>query len=326
MTSFRLKTIWPEWRNLLILTTMIALTGCKYAFELNDKDMKSMVAIQSYICADSLVSINIHKTVPLTQIGKADTLLRNPRYSLTCNGMEVEVRDSMIGAGGMSVSSRGFKGGDKIEFTFETEDMETAVASTVIPEPFPEHSAELTLSNNAERSLKIRYKDNPDTDDWYGAMVKWKGTQVRYTGINETESTNEVTDRSIVPPSGYGDINLEPEAYSPLLTYYDDNYLFFWKDSDEEDNEYDLCFNYRHQNDATYDKLRDVEIKYSLFKLSEEMYKYLFATFDSTENPFAYIGLSSPAFTYSNVRNGLGYLCGYSVIHSDWIKDNLIEE
>ena len=64
----------------------------------------------------------------------------------------------------------------------------------------------------------------------------------------------------------------------------------------------------------------------SLLKLSEEMYRHLFAEFDRMNNPFMEPGFSSPAFTYTNVRNGLGYFCGYSAVKTDWIKDTLFEK
>ena len=122
------------------------------------------------------------------------------------------------------------------------------------------------------------------------------------------------------------DLQIEPEAYTPILISFKGEYLYVWRDLDEEDNEYDLSFNYRPQWDGEAVEVKDAEIQCTLFKLSEEMYRYLFAQFDSYSNPFLGAGMSSPAFTYSNVRNGAGYLCGYSVVHSEWIKDNLFEE
>ena len=136
----------------------------------------------------------------------------------------------------------------------------------------------------------------------------------------------EVTDQDIVPPSGYNDMQLEPEAYSPIILSFNGDYLYIWKDSEEEDNEYDLSFNYRPKWDGYVAEVKDTEIQCTLFKLSEEMYRYLFAQFDRKNNPFKDAGLSSPAFTYSNVRNGVGYLCGYSMVRSEWIMDNLFEE
>lgn len=312
-------------KNKYILILLLALTGCKYPFDLDVKDVEPMVVVTSYLRADSLVTIDIRKTVPLARLATADTTLINPHYSFKCNGLEVDCDESMIGNGKMRLHAGAFKSGDKIELVFESDDTETAMASTVIPGSFPRYELELCKSNTAERDLKIRYEDDPDTDDWYGAVVKWQGIQGLYVGLDELQYV-EVKDQDIVPPSGYDDIQLEPEAYSPMVLSFMGDYLYMWKDSDEEDNEYDLIFNYRAQWDGNVTEIKETEIQCTLFKLSEEMYRYLFAEFDRMKNPFKDAGLSSPAFTYTNIRNGAGYLCAYSAAHSEWIKDNLFEE
>ena len=312
-------------KNKYILILLLALTSCKYPFELDYMGAKPMAAIKSYVCADSLVTIDIYKTVPLSQFAEADTALLSPHYTIKCNGVEVSADESIIGAGHMVLKTDAFKRGDKIELVFESDDTETAVANTVIPGTFPDYELKLGKSKDAERNLKIRYKDNPATDDWYGALVKWRGVQGTYVGLDELQY-DEVTDQSIIPPSGYDAIQIEPDAYSPILVYFNGNYLYVWSDSDEDDNEYDLSFNYKPQWYGNVTEVKEVEIQCVLFTLSEEMYKHIFAQFDRRNNPFKDAGFSSPAFTYSNVRNGLGYFCGYSVVQSDWIKDTFFEE
>lgn len=312
-------------KNKYILLLLLAFTSCKFPFELDYKNVEPIAVIRSYMCADSVVTIAIQKTIPLAKLAESDSTLINPHYSIRCNGTEVDAEASMPGVSRMVLNSGAFKSGDKIEIVFESDDTETAVASTTIPDSFPEYKLKLGRNNNAERNLKIIYKDNPDATDYYGAMVKWKGIQGRYVGLDELQYT-EVTDHDIIPPSGYNDLQLEPEAYSPILLSFNGDYLYIWKDSDEEDNEYDLSFNYRPQWDGDITEVKDAEIQCTLFKLSEEMYRHLFAEFDSHNNPFVDAGFSSPAFTYSNVRNGLGYFCGYSAVESEWIKDTLFEE
>ena len=55
-------------KNIYILMLLLVLTGCKYPFDLDQKDAEPMAAIKSYLCADSLVTIDICKTVPLSQM------------------------------------------------------------------------------------------------------------------------------------------------------------------------------------------------------------------------------------------------------------------
>lgn len=312
-----------KWGLFLLAVTVFCLSGCKYTFELNDKDMKSMLAVRTYMCADSLSTIYIHKTVPLTQIDKADTTLVSPRYTLTCNGKKVEARDSMIGEGGMAIIAEGFKMGDEISLTFETGDMETAFANTTIPEAFPQHSMELTTKGStATRTLIISYKDNPETEDWYGVSVRWSGL-VHKQYSNDYTNTYYENSGKTYPPQGYSDINLQPEAYSPLVVSFKDEYLYFWKDTDEADDTYELLFNYNQRYDYENNEVENRRIQCSLFKLSPQMYRHLYAEYDRQNNPLIDLGFASPTFTYSNIHNGLGYFCGYSETLSAWIEDNI---
>ena len=141
--SFRPKAGRPEWRNLLIIFATVCLTGCRYTFDLEDSDIKPMIALRSCICADSTAVIEVHKTVPVTEISKADTALVNPAYSLRCNGKEVDATCEMIGEGGMRISSQAFRSGDRIEVTFSADGMETVSAGTVIPDEFPEYTLDI---------------------------------------------------------------------------------------------------------------------------------------------------------------------------------------
>ena len=52
----------------------------------------------------------------------------------------------------------------------------------------------------------------------------------------------------------------------------------------------------------------------------------MFADYDSSYNVFAGVGFSSPSFTYSNIRNGLGYFCGYRMSETEWFPLEKEEE
>ena len=287
-------------------------------FELKESDMKPMIAVRSKICADSSVVIKVHKTVPLTQIGKMDTTLLSPNYSLKCNGAVVETTYEMDGEGGMIIKAAPFKSGDKLEFTFSTDDMETANAVTEIPPIFPKSIVTLFSSG----SLKIAYEDDPEEDNYYAAMVTWRGQRANYDNEGNLVPGFEITDASIYIPVDLEAINLNPGVYSPKVSTLDGKYIYFWSDKDEEDNVYDLMYNYTYQGDHILDR----EVRCSLFCLSEDMYRTLFAEYDSNYNPFANLGLSSPSFTYSNVRDGFGHFCSYSVTQSPWIADPVITQ
>ena len=303
-------------RNLILIFTLLALTACNYTFELKEADMKPMIAVQAKICADSSVVINVHKTVPLTQIGKMDTTLLHPHYSLLSNGTEVETTYEMDGEGGMIIKADFFKSGDKLDFTFSADDMETVNAVTVIPAAFPKNTVTLVASGN----LQIAYEDDPEEDNYYAAIVTWRGQIGNYDTEGNLTPGHEITDGTIYIPRDLEAINLDPGAYSPKVSKLNEKYIYFWSDKDEEDNVYDLMYNYAYQADHILNR----EVGLSLISLSEDMYRTLFAEYDINSNPFANLGLSSPSFTYSNVRDGLGHFCSYSVTQSKWISDPVV--
>ena len=300
-------------RKLIIFFALMVLTGCTYSFELKESDMKPMLAVRSKICADSLVVITVDKTVPLTQIGKVDTTLISPRYSLRCNGVEVETSYEMDGEGGMVIRSDSFKSGDKLYFTFSTDDMETVTAVTEIPQPFPQHTVTLATPG----SFKIAYEDDPDEENYYAAYVQWRGTVANHDYEGNLLPSHRIEDGSVYVPGNYDSITLDPGAYSPNVVKYEGRRLYFWRDKDEEDNVYDLKFEYGYEADTILDR----EVRCVLFVLSPEMYRTIFAQYDAESNPLSNLGLSSPSFTYSNISNGFGHFCGYSITPSQWIAD-----
>lgn len=311
-------------KNKFILTLLFALTSCKYPFALDYMDAKPMIAIRSYICADSVVTININKAIPLSKLATVDTNLENPSFLLKCNGMNVDVKEEMVDKGGLVLYADAFKCGDSIEISVESDETEQVVANTIIPDMFPHYELELTIGNYSDRNLKIRYNDNSGTTDWYGAIVNWSGIMVSDLDQNGLQYT-DVTNHNVFPPSGYNEIQIEPISRYPVAVLFNGDYLYIWRDSDEDDNEYELNFNYYTRQGNYIIDVMETEIQCTLFKLSEDMYRYLLAQFDRQNNPFKDAGLSSPSFTYSNVKNGVGYFCGYSTVQSDWIKDTLLE-
>ena len=237
----------------------------------------------------------------------------SPQYSLKCNGVEVETTYEMDGEGGMIIKADPFKSGDKLDFTFSAEGMETVTTSTQIPSAFPKYT--VTQANSG--SLKIAYEDNPDEDNYYAAYVQWRGKAANYDYDGNLLPSQDIIDGPVYVAGNYDSLNLDPGAYSPVVVKHEGRSLYFWSDSDEEDNVYDLKFEYAYQGDHILDR----EVRCVLLNLSPQMYRTLFAQYDVESNPFSELGLSSPSFTYSNIRNGFGHFCGYSITPSQWIAD-----
>lgn len=295
--------------KVLLLLLIPALTGCRYTFELQDNGLEPCICLMSYICADSLSSIDVYKSVPVQMVGKADMNLVSPAYSLTKNGKEIETASKETANYGVNLSSEAFKEGDRLELTFSAEGMEPATASTTVPGLFPEYTAEDYVDENGTNCLKFTYKDNKETDDYYAVAIE---TRVKIiSGVDEFFYING----SVSPPTDHNDISINQFAYAPVVTQFNKETLYIWADSDEEDDAYDLKYIFT----SDFSNRDEVAIRFALYKLSKEMYYHLYADYDSSYNPFAYIGFSSPSFAYTNVMKGCGYFCAYSVTYSDWI-------
>lgn len=302
--------------NIFCLLMLLTLSGCRYSFELNDSDMEPMIAVRASICADSTTQIKVHKTIPMTKIDKIDTVMTAPFYTLRCNGEEVETSDIMDGEGGMQITSGAFRSGDRLELTFGAEGMETTVSKTVVPAAFPKYD----ITSSAAQTLTISYEDSKG---YYGVRILWKGKKHQFGDIDDDGNYNDIigTEEYIdgaKPTGSYDSISLDPGAYSPNVIHTEVGYIFFWCDDEAEDNSYEVRFKYLYDYETGSYTEDGVELKCVLYSFSEEMYRTINAYFDIQNNPLANLGLSSPSFTYSNVRNGLGYFGGYTKTETEW--------
>lgn len=299
---------------LILILLLSSVSGCRYSFDIEDGGLEPCICVMSYICADSLFSADIYKTVPVYLAGKEDMDLVSPSYSLKCNGKEVETASFGIADHGTGISSAAFHAGDVLEITVSAEGMETARATTTVPGSFPEHSAETYVDEKGNNCARIHYKDDKNSVDYYAVAVE---TSII---IQNEDSAPLITTGFAMPPSGHNVTSIDPSAYSPVVHQFGDRCIFIWSDEENEDDIYELKYLTKRYSNVT-----ETAVRFHLYRLSEEMYRYLYAQYDSIYNPFANMGLSSPAFTYSNVMNGTGWFCAYSVVCTDWMKTDMEE-
>lgn len=297
------------YNKLLILLLIPVLTGCRYSFEIPDNGLEPCICLMSYICADSLSNVNVYKAVPVQMSGRADMTIESASYSLKRNGKETEVTSRDIENYGISLSGERFKEGDRLELTFSADGMDMATASTTVPGKFPDYTAERYVDENGTDCLRFTYDDNKETDDYYAVSIETRNKII--TGVDEFFYFNG----SVSPPADHNELSINQFAYAPVVTNFNGKTLYIWADSDEEDDAYDLKYIFT----SDFSNRDEVAIRFALYKLSKEMYYHLYADYDSSYNPFAYIGFSSPSFAYTNVMKGCGYFCAYSVTYSDWI-------
>lgn len=298
-------------KYIFILLAMLAVTGCRYSFDLETYGLEPRLAIRATISADDSVSVLIHKALPINEIGKSDTELENAAVVLKCNGQEVETSSYRQDKTGFRFDTKAFRSGDKIEIIAGADGIQTATAATTIPGVFPDHSIELKHVEDNVRRLLISYEDDPETEDYYGVAI--------YSRIINKDAPDVVYPESTISPlNDWDSLHIDPNSYSPVYDYWNGEGIFIWKDEDEADNVYEVLF----QHNSNSPSIRERHIRCRLYKLSEEMYRTIFADYDASYNPLAYMGLSSPSFTYTNICDGVGWFCSYTDTYSDWIIDD----
>lgn len=285
------------------LLILMLLTGCRYSFELRDSAAEPRICLMSYICEGEDGEIEIYRTVPVNEAGSAAEDIISPSYSLKCNGEEVETSFEMIGNKGLKISHPGFRCGDRIEITASADGIETAKASTTVPEHFPAFTQEFRFDEDGNRSILIEYEEE-EGRNYYGAAVEYNlGQKNPYTR----------TLGFALPIEEYDKLSLDKDAYSPVVAYVMDRHIFVW--DEEEDGQYEIKFTFNNYTS------KDNKYRLHLYRLSEEMFRKLNAEYDANVNPFAGLGMSSPSFTYTNIGNGVGYFCSCSSIVSDWMAE-----
>ncbi|MBQ7811369.1 MAG: DUF4249 family protein [Bacteroidales bacterium] len=284
---------------------LLVLSGCRYSFEIYDIGLEPTLCIRSFICADSTASITVHKAVPVTHAAFLDTAIVSPSLSLTCNGEAVAASVTKSGKGNRIFGSQAFKPGDTIEISMETEDVERVSAVTTVPGLFPECTTEFYTDADGEKAVRVSYKDDPETEDFYGICVMYEAE-----AKEDAEIISGKTHTEDAWPLGYVDhLTLDNSKKAPAVSnMMDGNYLFIWKDVDEEDNEYEVSY-----MDPGLSDFYRKSVYLRLFKLSEETYKTLYADYEQHYDEFAYLGFDSPSFSYTNINNGVGYFGAYSV-------------
>lgn len=293
----------------LLVLGIVSLAGCRYSFDIEDNGLKPCMCIKSFICADSLVNVDVYKAVPVQHAGKTDMGIVSPSYSLKRNGKEVETSSKDIENYGINLQCEGFSKGDRLEITFCADGVEPAAASTVIPGDFPEFTYRTYRDEDDNWCILLEYKDDKDSRDYYGVSVETRRT------IQYDHNPPFVIQDFASLPYAHNDMSLDQFAYAPVVSRFGAGDMYIWADEDREDDTYEIKYIIGSEAFGTIESA----VRLHLFKLSREMYHHLYADYDSSYNPFSYIGFSSPSFAYSNVMKGCGYFCAYSKDYSDWM-------
>lgn len=302
-----------------MMAVLLSMTGCEYHFELDNIVEDPLICIRSYIPIEDSTVIRINKTVPVTVIGKVDTALVSPAYSLICNGKEIDPSAVYTDNGSLMIKTGGFRNGDKIEISAVADGTAIASASTTIPEPFPGYRIETSRDENGDSWARILFDDMPENGNFYGAAIEYHAIVQYKNSDHHVEKEGNVYIR-------YDDEEL-PFDYNGYYPYYitcEDGLrdVILWDDKDIVGGAYEIRMNFNMRSDQ-YDII-ERNIRIHLLRFSEEMYRHLYAE-ASMDNFFASLGFASPSFTYNSIDGGTGYFGAYSYTCSEWITETQTE-
>lgn len=299
----------------------MSAVGCDYHFELDNIVEDPLICIRSYMPAGDSAVIRLNKTVPVTVIGKIDTTLVSPSYSLKCNGREMELDETWSDNGCLHIKTGGFRSGDRLEITATAEGMEPASASTIVPDRFPDYSVKTFQDEKGNSIAEIHIDEMPENGNFYGAAIEF------YADIEYKDDEGEPykIDGYVFVDFNDEEIPLDYNGYYPYYIYREDKEVVLWSEKDMTEGAYRIRMDFR-RNMNNYDNKRiERYIRVHLLRFSEEMYRTLYAE-AAMDNFLASLGFSSPSFTYNSIDNGTGYFGAYSYTCSDWILERIWEK
>lgn len=320
-------------RNLTFWIMAFMFSSCSYEFELNDINVGEKIVLYCIPCADKDTTlIQLSRSIPVSKKGKLQNGISDAGINFTVNGKEQPVywnenATSSLPARCYYVLGR-YNEADKVDIKVSADGLPSVSSETVLPVPFPLKKVDMKLKYEINTKLQflITFQDNADTEDYYGIRVVRRCIYTNVPG-------NEVTDIE------YSDIEFEvddePLLYnkSGLNSAFDlsnDFYqnLYIWSDKQIKGKEYTLRLKISYSADDI-SMWEGTTYKYSykvyLYKLSQELFRYLKSLNDVKNNDLGHKGLAPIRSHYSNVENGIGVVGGCRITETEWMK-NLSDE
>lgn len=288
-------------RLLLILMAILSLVSCEFEFELDDMDTEPLLHFEAALhqnCDEDLkYALQGLKAVSSGKYRDMEDITLRAYI----NGEKVDGYHS-DGPCNQLTGKMQFKPlepGDEISITAECTGYPAISAKTVMPSGWNDLELEVKRTDESAIRLDISFKDNADTEDFYGIGL-----------IVETYMQQQI--------SGWTSVALRGPAVegSGMTTYGEMRVAYI----DPAERIINICSDHSFNGETKKmsfiaDCLESTEVEqrtYTVFayKLSEEMYRYAVAQYDSSpwNNTLGFMGLSPVTFTYTNIQGGLGVL------------------
>ncbi|MCE9063733.1 MAG: DUF4249 domain-containing protein [Bacteroides thetaiotaomicron] len=320
-------------RNLIYIISLFILSSCNYEFELGDINAGEKLVLYCMPGAGKDTTlIQLSRSVPVSRKGEQQKGIPYADVNFMVNGKEQPVYWNESATPSVPVQCYYVLGryheADEVDINVSVQGLPSVSSRTVLPVSFPLKKMDMKLKQEIETKLQflITFQDNADTEDYYGVRIV---RRCIYTSVPDNH----------VIRTSFSDLELEvddePLLYSKsgLNSAFDlsnDFYqnLYIWSDKQIKGKEYTLRLKISYSADDI-SMWEGTTYKYSykvyLYKLSQELFRYLKSLNDVKNNDLGHKGLAPIRSHYSNVENGIGVVGGCRITETEWMK-NLSDE
>ena len=288
-------------RLILIPLAILSLASCEFEFELDGMDTEPLLHFEAALhqnCDEDLkYAIQGLKAVSSGKYSDMEDIT----LQAYINGEKVDGYHSdgpcSLLSGEMNFNF--LEPGDEISIKAECTGYPAISAKTVMPSGWDNLELEVKRTDESTISLDISFKDDAATEDFYGIGL-----------IVETYMQQQIYGWTSVALRGPAVEGTGMTSYGEMRVSYIDpaeRIINICSDHSFNGKEKKMSFI------ADCLESTDTEKRtYTVFayKLSEEMYRYAVAQYDSSpwNNTLGFMGLSPVTFTYTNIQGGLGVL------------------
>lgn len=308
----------------MILLLASFLQSCDNEFSLDGMDIQRktvLFCIPATIGDTTLIQVS-QSTVVNNQAADKES---KPSIIFKLNGTEKEIKFNeeptvLLPANSYYVLGK-LKEKDKIDIEVFYPNMSVARSQTEMPGSFPLNEFEVILKDGEygkEIQFQISFKDDAATKDYYGIrIIRKKRTEYILPDMQDLIEYEPVELKVDSEPLLSNKTGLD-DIFGLSKKFY--RFMYIWDDSMISGRDYTLKVGtYYYSGSEDKEQKETYEFKMFLYKLSEEMYKYIKSVNDINNNELGIYGLAPIRSHYTNIENGIGLLGGCNIYESEWL-------
>ena len=330
-------------KTLYIIFAIITLASCDIRFELNlpkedskiyafcapgARDTTAIIVELARFVGDS-ISFDLSKVeIDLRVNGESQEVQFQPKYTFPYGASYHSVPEEAF------YFTRKLQSDDEVSLTVSYHGLESVSAVTNIPQQPEDATFRIETGDDSAANFILEYSDQSE-ETYYAAIFREKLHEFKVWGYIE-ENGEVITDTTDYTSWQPHHINHELDTFQEsdfnFEAYNNQTGVLFWKNSDAIDNgekkmvyfsTYILKDVEEWYNELNY-KYLDFSYEATIYRITEDLYRFYLTNLMSNENRLSYLGLSRNNATYTNINNGFGVLggmAGHTMMYDTTISD-----